>query len=88
MGDKQGQLLLREDIVAGAVTKGMKPKEVYSMRPCYADFSYENFWANLRAMRLAVEKDLARAEQDKAYYLHDKLLFGTKRTWRQVNVKE
>ena len=72
----EAKFLLRDDIIGGVVTKDMKPKEVYEMRPCYKDYKYTNFRTNLRTLRVAVKKDLGQAEEDEAAYLHDKSLFG------------
>ena len=72
----EAKFLLREDIIGGVVGKDMKPINVYSMRPCYKDFKYENFRSNLRAMRLSVQKDLGRAEDDEKAYFHDKNISG------------
>ena len=74
--NSEAKFLLREDIIGGVVTQGMKAREIYSMRPCYADFDYVNFRTNLRAMRLSVEKDLGRAEEDEKYFIHDMHYFG------------
>ena len=70
------KFLLREDVIGGIVTAEMKPKEVYDMRDCYADYKYENFRANLRSLRLAVKEGLSRAEADEEAYLDDKALYG------------
>ena len=59
----------------------MKPKEVYDMRDCYADYKYENFRSNLRSLRLAVKEGLSPAEADEEAYLHDKTLFGKTADW-------
>ena len=72
----EAKLMLQNDIIGGIVIKDMKAKEVYEMRPCYKDYKYTNFRTNLRSLRVAVKKDLGRAEEDEAAYLHDKRLFG------------
>ena len=72
----QAKHLLRNDIIAGIVTKEMSPKSVYTMRPCYSKYKYTNFRNNLLSLRKAVERDLGRAEVDEQAYLHDKALFG------------
>ena len=69
----EAKFQLREDIIQGIVTKDMKPKEVYNMRPVYSDYKYTNFRTNLRSLRHGVKRDLSRAESDEAAYMHDKI---------------
>ena len=66
---------LREDVISGIISKNMKAKDVYNMRPQYKEYKYENFRNNLLSLRKAVKRDLGRAELDKEYYQHDKHLF-------------
>ena len=66
---------LREDLISGIITKNMKAKEVYDMRPEYKKYKYENFRSNLLSLQIAVKRDLGRAEIDNECYQHDKHLF-------------
>ena len=66
---------LREDVISGIISKNMKAKDVYNMRPEYKEYKYENFRNNLLSLRKVVKRDLGRAELDKEYYQHDKHLF-------------
>jgi hypothetical protein len=62
---------LRQDIIDGIVTDQQKAREVYQMRPAYQDYVYDNFQANLRALRLNIKLNIQRALEDSADLYHD-----------------
>lgn len=69
--NSKAKQMLKEDIIFGAVTKAMLPRQVFEMRPEYKKFEYKNFVTNLRNLRIAVDKLYARMQADCIAYGHD-----------------
>ena len=69
--------LLLEDYLKGRIHKDIvdKPKEVYKMRPEYADVKYENFRANFRQLKKKIIEHKDRAVDDQSRFAHDLELY-------------
>jgi hypothetical protein len=65
--------LLLQDYLDGRIPTNIvdKPKEVYKMRPEYADVKYENFRTNFRAMKKKIIEHKDRAVGDQSHFAHD-----------------
>lgn len=86
--------LLRDDIISGAVPSGMKPKDVYEMRPEYKEWPYKNFPTNLSNLREKISTEYEKALINLATYGHDMARLRTLRAgqpqvvlWHQSNAK-
>ena len=70
----EAKKLLSEDLISGVVpleskfddnTNTMTLKDIYLMRPEYADYSYKKFSARLRSLRGTISANKKRADADK-----------------------
>lgn len=70
----EAKKLLERDIVnglVGSVATGLAPKEVYVMRPEYADYEYPKFVRWLYSLRVKYEELLNLAAEDGEALAHD-----------------
>jgi hypothetical protein len=73
-GKSKAKRLLSEDIVKGAVTATLNPKDLYAMRPEYSMYRFERFWANLSNLQTKVGGLKEWAAEDTAALIHDRQL--------------
>lgn len=71
-GDKcWAKKLLRDDILAGAVTFDSNPQDVYNMRVEYKPYEFNAFKKNLANLLEAIKRDSLRSRFDCELYGHD-----------------
>lgn len=70
----KAKILLRDDILIGAVTDRMSANEIFHSRPEFMEYDYEKFYTNLRNLRESLEKDQKRMQRDCEFYGHDRAL--------------
>jgi len=62
---------LYQDIVAGLVTKEMKPRFVFAMHPELYEEYKKGFGSNYRNLQKLIGEEQERANQDSNYIMHD-----------------
>ena len=77
--NSKGKELLLKGLRDGSIPldgKDMPPKEVYTLRPEFADYGgYKNFPSRLRSARKTIIEKNDRASSDLAAFTHDRLLY-------------
>ena len=66
---------LLEKMVASGDINGLKPAEVYKLKPEFAETSKRLFGGRLRSVRSQVKKAMTASQSDKIAYDHDQTLY-------------